>query len=330
VLKLVFTALTAIALIAVALTSEREAVAQEGADVTLEVRVIARPNEGGSIEFAVEYESERYLPSGRRLTPELADSRRGEWLSSTPVEVVGPSRQPLALLGGEEYRDSDNQWETPHFGRAVEVVRVHARPLFDGRVEFALSHNGESYLPETRYLTQRLVEERAGTWLRSSPISLPTLNVLPADYVRHYSETYHAERERATHWADKEDRPPLDVARVCTLTEVRDVTSIVLSTNYRDGYTYGNAVLDSAENLSLYGGQNYRDQVDHSYPMVLFLIGEGADHFNWIAADHYGFVVEAERYGRSTIWWLAEFACAEDAPTGNIEPADNGAGGSLE
>lgn len=56
-------------------------------------------------------------------------------------------------------------------------VRVVARPHEDGRVEFAVQQRvdgewGERIAPSSRYLTPRLIEERVGRWLNSSPITL--------------------------------------------------------------------------------------------------------------------------------------------------------------
>ena len=56
-------------------------------------------------------------------------------------------------------------------------VRVVARPHEDGRVEFAVQQRvggewGERIAPPSRYLTPRLIEERVGRWLNSSPITL--------------------------------------------------------------------------------------------------------------------------------------------------------------
>ncbi len=57
--------------------------------------------------------------------------------------------------------------------RTVETdVRVAARPLADGRIEFAIEHNGERVSPRVRYLSPRLIRDRVGDWLRSSPVTL--------------------------------------------------------------------------------------------------------------------------------------------------------------
>ena len=46
-------------------------------------------------------------------------------------------------------------------------VRINARQLEDGRVEFALEQNGERTLPRSRYFP---ADAPVGKWLRSSPI----------------------------------------------------------------------------------------------------------------------------------------------------------------
>lgn len=57
--------------------------------------------------------------------------------------------------------------------RTVEIdVRVAARPLADGRIEFAVEHNGERMSPRSRYLSPALIRDRVGDWLRSSPVTL--------------------------------------------------------------------------------------------------------------------------------------------------------------
>ena len=48
-------------------------------------------------------------------------------------------------------------------------VRINARQLEDGRVEFALEHEGERILPSQRYFPANAAVAR---WLRSSPIEI--------------------------------------------------------------------------------------------------------------------------------------------------------------
>ena len=48
-------------------------------------------------------------------------------------------------------------------------VRINARQLEDGRVEFALEHDGERILPRQRYFPAEATVDR---WLRSSPIAI--------------------------------------------------------------------------------------------------------------------------------------------------------------
>ena len=55
--------------------------------------------------------------------------------------------------------------------------------LADGRVEFAIEHNGERIQPEARYLTPQLIRDRQGDWLRSSPVSISAA-ITPAELVR--------------------------------------------------------------------------------------------------------------------------------------------------
>ena len=57
--------------------------------------------------------------------------------------------------------------------RTVETeVRVVAQPHEDGRIEFGIEHNGERILPSSRFLTPSLIERKAGTWLRSTPVTV--------------------------------------------------------------------------------------------------------------------------------------------------------------
>ena len=79
---------------------------------------------------------ERVLPRGRYFP---ADARVGRWLNSTPVVVDG-----------------------------VELGRINARRLADGRIEFAFTPtDGERILPRVRYFPAGAAVDR---WLRSSEI----------------------------------------------------------------------------------------------------------------------------------------------------------------
>ena len=55
--------------------------------------------------------------------------------------------------------------------RDVEV-RVAARSLVDGQIEFAVEHNGERLLPSSRYLSAKMVAARDDRWLSSTPVTL--------------------------------------------------------------------------------------------------------------------------------------------------------------
>ena len=161
--------------------------AQDGR-AQLELRVVAQPLSDGRIEFGVEYQGERVLPTARYLTQRLIQQRRGQWLKSTPIEVVGPSLEPPALAGDDGaasplYRDQNDLWEMRGFGRPVEQVMVAAQPLADGRIEFAIEHDGERIQPDARYLTPQLIADRQEEWLRSSPVVISAA-VTPAERVR--------------------------------------------------------------------------------------------------------------------------------------------------
>ena len=118
------------------------ALAQEAS----EVRISARRLADGRIEFALQPRAgsgwgERELPSSRFFP---ANAAAGRWLNSSPV-----------TLGGVE-------------------VRISARRLADGRVEFALQPRagsgwGERELPSSRYFPANAA---AGRWLNSSPVTL--------------------------------------------------------------------------------------------------------------------------------------------------------------
>lgn len=325
-LKLAVTTLTAITLIAFAFATGDGVEAQsheEGA--TLEVRVIVKPHDDGGVEFGVEYDSERILPRGRFLSVELADARVGEWLSSTPVELIGPAALPAVLGGANEYGAIDNLWELPGFGRAIEIVRVYARPYADGRVEFMLGHNGQSLIPKARFLTPTLKAERAGEWLRSTSVDV-VAQIPPAETVREFSLFAYNYRNVG------DDRTLVDVARECALTRLTNPSPDIVSGIFAHGLT--------AEFKSLYPNIVSRVTKNNYYSDRL---AAGVDpaamytnqpySYRWHesnVADHYAFVLENERDRLPSEWWVAEFTCVEpESSSQNVEP-DDGDSGSLE
>lgn len=56
----------------------------------VEVRVVARPHEDGRVEFGIEYDGERVLPSGRYLSAAQQVRSVGRWLRSTAVTLDVP------------------------------------------------------------------------------------------------------------------------------------------------------------------------------------------------------------------------------------------------
>ena len=131
-----------------------------------EVRIVAQRRADGRVEFGLQQRGsdaawdERLLPS-RRFFPVRVEV--GRWLWSSPLSVVPESE----------------------FGDVPEVqVRIVARRIADGRVEFGLQQRGddeewgERRLPSRRFFP---TGTRLGRWLSSSPLTLTVTFVLP-DY----------------------------------------------------------------------------------------------------------------------------------------------------
>lgn len=123
-----------------------------------EVRIVARRLSSGRIEFGLQQRTapdawgERILPT-QRFFP--ADATVDRWLRSSPltVSVTGTTA-----------------------GQATDVVvRIVARKIADGRVEFALRKrtSGHTYsgppLPRSRFFPTTAA---VGRWLQSTPISV--------------------------------------------------------------------------------------------------------------------------------------------------------------
>ncbi len=127
-------------------------------EVTSEVRITVRNAPDGRVEFALQQRAadgswgERLLPRGRFLA---ADAALGRWLFSTPVAIT---------VGGE-----------------ILELRIGARRLEDGRVEFALQRRTADgswsgrLLPSARYLP---AGTEAGRWLASSALDVDSAGSL--------------------------------------------------------------------------------------------------------------------------------------------------------
>ena len=102
-------------------------------------RIVAQRLADGRTEFGWQPAGgERVLPRARYFPAEVGHQR---WLNSSPVEVGG-----------------------------VELGRINARRLSDGRIEFAFTPtDGERILPPSRYFP---VGARVGRWLRSTEIAI--------------------------------------------------------------------------------------------------------------------------------------------------------------
>ena len=130
--------------IAVAIGAGGYALGSSGAST--DVRINARQLEDGRVEFALEHEGERILPSQRYFP---ADAEVGRWLYSSSVAA------------------------------ADVTVRIGARRLEDGRTEFGLQRAaddevdsprwGETHLPSVRFFP---ADVEVGRWLHSSTLDL--------------------------------------------------------------------------------------------------------------------------------------------------------------
>lgn len=125
----------------------------------LDVRIVAQRLEDGRTEFALQQRDsngdwgDRILPRGRYF-PVAAQSDR--WLNSTPL-----------MLGDGL------------------TVRITARLVADGRIEFALQQRdaddawGERMLPRSRFFPSRAAADR---WLNSTPLSLASTSLPDAPF----------------------------------------------------------------------------------------------------------------------------------------------------
>ena len=126
-----------------------------------EVRISARQLEDGRVEFGLQQRvdgrwGERVLPRSRYFP---ADATVNRWLNSTPMTVSVAGADDLA--------------EGPQTSNSVEV-RITARRLGDGRVEFALQQRvdgewGDRVLTPGRYFPPTA---RVNRWLNSTPMTV--------------------------------------------------------------------------------------------------------------------------------------------------------------
>ena len=116
-------------------------IAQAQSDDEQAGRIVARRLDDGRTEFGWQPSGGAHvLPRARYFPAEVGHQR---WLNSSPVEVGG-----------------------------VEVGRINARRLDDGRIEFAFTPtDGERIEPPARYFP---VDAQVGRWLRSTEIAIST------------------------------------------------------------------------------------------------------------------------------------------------------------
>ena len=278
----------------------------------IEVRVIARPLEDGSVEFGIEHRGEQVLPQGRFLTPALIQQRQGEWLASTPVQVFGVPRVPAILGGTPAYLSDDNLWESDGFGKTAASLQVNVIALEDGRIEFAILYDGREYRPESRFITPDLFAGSIERWLRSSVVRLE-IGETAAELARDFSTRIYA--------TDQEGSPPIDIARECVLYSVTSPAASVsegalqhvVRNEFQELYPKLAFPLridlgpyDVGGRVALYASNNYWNV-----------------HWNDDLADYYGMVVLQDNSSSPT-WWVAEFDCRAfrevRSSSGGLEP----------
>jgi len=137
--------------------------ADTGVSTTATVRIVARLLGDGRVEFGLQQRwgdadawSDRLLPA-RRLVPVDADV--GRWLGSSPLTLQGTGGEMMSGIADGEI-----------------VVRIRARLLGDGRVEFGLQQRWDDAgaWSEPLYPARRFFPTGAdvGRWLVSSPLTL--------------------------------------------------------------------------------------------------------------------------------------------------------------
>ena len=146
-----------------AAASGQESESGERTTSEAEVRIVARLLDDGRTEFGLQ----QRLSSGswgERLLPDVrffpADATVGRWLRSSPLSV------------------------TIEAGDAAATLRVVARELDDGRIEFGLQQRlsggswGERLLPDVRFFPAGAT---VGRWLRSSPLTVTATPAPPSE-----------------------------------------------------------------------------------------------------------------------------------------------------
>ena len=132
-------ALAALAAVAAILAADLTPPAAAQSEDETTGRIVARLLEDGRVEFGWQpADGERVLPRQRYFPPDATIDR---WLRSSPVGVGG-----------------------------VELGRINARLLSDGRIEFAFTPtDGERIEPPARYFP---ADARENRWLRSTEIAI--------------------------------------------------------------------------------------------------------------------------------------------------------------
>ena len=257
------------------------------------LQVIVLPQADGMVEFGVRQGESAHYPLSRFLNMNTAT--RGRWLASSIVPLDGPPPQPLALSAGtdeeaaEQYRGPG--WEVRDFGIVPLNLRVAVRVHSDGYVEFGILHDGDRLLPDVRWLSPATREANINQALVSSEVTID-VGQSPADLVRELS------LELAN-----DVRP--DVAQICVLesaTEKADRRTAV--EDWYEAHRDARVIGETADY-----GQRLDSSQEAAWVYSSGRVTRGQP------ADRYVFIVRDVRYQQPTIFWSADFNCADQGST---------------
>lgn len=115
----------------------------QSSDVSVELRVAARVDDRGRVEFALrDVDKELWTSEKRFLSPLQRSASVGRWLRSGVIEI------------------------------GAVTARVNAMPREDGAVEFAIEVDGDRHEPTANILTVDHIEAATDRWLYSTPVTI--------------------------------------------------------------------------------------------------------------------------------------------------------------
>lgn len=110
-----------------------------GHNTTEEVRVVARSASDGRIEFGIEHDGERILPTGRYMNAAQIGARNDKWLRSTPVNIEVGAQElddaPASASSAYSPTEIEANWQGAAFYAATRdrfTKGVHSFVSVDG------------------------------------------------------------------------------------------------------------------------------------------------------------------------------------------------------